>query len=107
MEHHAFLDLSAPDDLEEIARRDQGAVDRAQLEEAVGDAFGEAHRNRGRRKRARLQQHGRENEQAERRRPHQRHNGRALGSFIVGKHGDARGVNGIFPPILQAVGLEL
>ena len=41
-------------DLEEIARSNQGVVGaRAQHEEPVGDAFGEAHRDRRRRGRVR------------------------------------------------------
>jgi hypothetical protein len=51
-EHHAALDLSGPADLEEIARGNAAAVGRAQHEETVGDALGEAHRDRTRHERA-------------------------------------------------------
>jgi hypothetical protein len=79
VEHHPAFDPSAPADLEEIARRNEDAVDCAQREKTVGGPLDEAHQDRGRRERARPQQHRQENQQAERRRPPERHNGGAGG----------------------------
>jgi len=50
-----------PADLEKIARRQEDAVDRAEDDEPVGGALGEAHRDWGRRERAWPQQHRHEN----------------------------------------------
>ena len=68
-EYHATLDLSAPLNLEEIARRNEFAVNCAKHKETVGDALDEAHRDRRRRGWAQPQQKRHQNQQAERRRP--------------------------------------
>jgi hypothetical protein len=75
--YHATLDLSAPLNLEEIARRKEFAVNRAKHKETVGDALDEAYRDRSRRGRSQPQQHRHENQQAKRRRPRGAHDARA------------------------------
>lgn len=69
VKYHAAVDLFTPDDLEDIALRNEGTVDRAQEEISAGDTFDKAHRDRSGWEGGWPQQYRRENQQAE---PHRR-----------------------------------